>query len=335
MLRRVYTQFWPHLAFVGLLALACAVQINGMVPPDSSSPPGPGLNISLGSGLQGNGSAGSPLDITHGNSNGQVQAWNGTQYYTASFCGDPSKRYCYIEEFEGGANAPSTCGTSQSMTGARTSDATCNYGGGNFGAGHPGVLSMQTGTAATSGVRMFTQQSGGIYFGSGTGEICAEQLVMFTDISNATIEYLFRGGFLEPTSNADSVDAVEMNYDRARAVALVGGGGNFWIVETSSNSNRTEVVLDGSTQGGVATVAQTVTAGTWYTIKQCVNADGTSATFYVNGTLSATVTSNIPTGSTRTTNLGLQCFNNTGGTPANEPCNVDYFRATLPFGAPR
>lgn len=266
-----------------------------------------------------------------GTEGGQLLGWNGTAWVLDDYTADPSLRYNLVEEFERGTTG-AACSSVGPFVGALSgTGATCSFA--NSTNAHPGVLTMETGTTATGGDRLGMQ--GAMIFGGGVGSSCVTMLVSFNALSTTTIEYNFRGGFAEPVSNADSVDAVELIYDRARAVALVGGGGNFWMVETSSNSTRTEIVLDGSTQGGVTTVSQPITAGTWYTVKGCVNAAGTSATFFVNGTLSATLTTNIPTGTTRSTSLGLQCFNNNGGTPANQLCFVDYFKASLPFGTAR
>lgn len=137
-------------------------------------------------------------------------------------------------------------------------------------------------------------------------------------------QFVFRAGFIEPLGNSDSVDAVEIVYQ----FSVDGASFSF---ETSSNSTTTKKKMDGT--GG--TVNQPVSAGVWYTLEECVAGDGSSATAKINGVLSATITTNIPTGSARTTDLGVQCFNDSGSIPAAQICYIDYFEATLPFGVAR
>lgn len=287
----------------------------------SQQPPNPGLNITLGSGLRGNGSTATPLDLLLGTSNGQAPTWNGSTWGIGAICGDPSKRYCFREEFERGTSG-TACSLIGPFVGALSgTGATCSFA--NSTSGHPGVLTMETGSTTTGGVRESMQPFE--IFGGGAGQACVRYLTSFNALSTTTTEYLFRGGFAEPASNADSVDAVQAIYDRAAS------GNNKWRFETSSNSTRTTITLDGT--GG--TVDQPISAGTWYTIEICVDATAANATIKVNDVLSGTITTNIPTGTTRATSVGFQCFNNNGTAPSNQLCFIDYVDGSLPFGVAR
>ncbi|MBA2718944.1 MAG: hypothetical protein H0U52_06855 [Chloroflexi bacterium] len=266
--------------------------------------------------MTGSGSAGSHLKFSDGTSAGQLLAWNGTAWAANNYCGDPSQRYCFLEEFEFGT----TCSSGKFAGNASGTGASCTYTANTDG--HPGVVSMQTGTTVTSGIRW--SLGSGVVLGGGQGIYTTKSLVMVQNLSTTVIEYLFKFGFSEPSSNAESVDAIEAVYDRPVT-------GDKWALKTCSNSVCTTTICDGT--GG--TVNKPILALTWYTAEITLNAAGTSATLAINGQVCATNTTNIPTGSTRATSIGAQCFNNTGTVPANQICYVDYTAAMLPFGVAR
>lgn len=255
-----------------------------------------------------------------GTENGQVLMWNGSAWALNRGCGDPTQRYCGIEEFEAGTN----CTTIGKFSGAVTgTGAGCTYNS-LFDSGHPGILAIATGSTTTGGGRMSIGST--IAFGGNVGTICSRWLFQLLNVSNATIEYLFRAGFSEPTLNdgTNSVDAVQVVYDRPNT-------GDKFALQTCSNNSCTLKVCDGT--GG--TTNAPVSAATWTTAELCVNGAGTSATLKINGTLCATQTATIPTGTSRTTSVGLQCHNRTGSVPASQICYVDYAWWSLPFGTAR
>ena len=92
-----------------------------------------------------------------------------------------------------------------------------------------------------------------------------------------------------------------------------------------SRSNNVETAVD---------TGVTVAINTTYKLEVEVNAAGTSALFVLNGTLVATITSNIPTAVGRETGAGLQC-RRTVGTGAATPFAVDYVLVEQTLTAPR
>lgn len=311
--RRTYLEWLPQVGLViGSLILALALH-------DAPRAMGPGLDIALGSGLQGTGSNGAPLDITNGTSNGQTVAWNGSQYVIDKYCGNPSLRYCFTAEFEQFLTNCTTVypGFIGSATGAGSGCTPAIVDG------HPGILALHTGTTATGNARMLSNNTV-ITFGGNIGESCIRELVSVPVLSTIVIEYLVRIGFMDSATSALSVDAIQAVYDRPNT-------GDFWALQTCSNSACTLKPCDGS--GG--TTAAPIVAANWYTLEKCVASDGTSATLSVNGTVCATNTTNIPTGISRTTGYGAQAVNNTGAVPADENFFVDYMQVSLPFGVAR
>jgi hypothetical protein len=252
-----------------------------------------------------------------GTENGQVLAWNGTAYGLRSYAGDPTLRASWTEDW---FTVPTSCNPGGPWLGAvQGAGATCAQGFGEDA--HPGLWACQVGTTTTGACRTVTTQ-GSFVFGGSIGQSCVESLVKVTALSTVSDEYSFQGGFAEPISFAESTDAVEWMYDRVNK-------GDFWTLKTCSNTTCTHTACDGT--GG--TTSKAVVANTWTKVKTCVNGAGTSATLTVDNTLCATNTTNIPTGQSRATGLGLRCQKSAGTTSVQ--CDVDYTWYTLPFGSAR
>jgi len=319
MFRRIYT-YWPVGAFAALLAIAWAL---GRPDPDPDpGAMGPGLNITIGTGLQGNGGTSTPLDLLNGTTNGQVVAWNGTGFEADTYCDDPSKRFCFIDEFQ-------FFFTNCSTFGAWALGSTGGAGSGCSLAiidGHPGVADLHTGTDATSYAR-FLQLLGQYVFGGNFGEYCWKALVDITEISDATNRHKARIGFMNSTDGTESTNAVEAVYDSAV-------NGDFWALNNcraGGGGGCNMIACDGA--GG--TTAEPVTAGLWVTLEACVNPAGTSTLLRVNGTQCTTNTLKIPSGVGEYTAFGAQHLNATGAVPADTNFFIDYIRVSVPFGAAR
>jgi hypothetical protein len=95
-------------------------------------------------------------------------------------------------------------------------------------------------------------------------------------------------------------------------------------MSTASNSVRTK------TAGTGATAA--VSTG-WHRFKIVVNSNATSIQYFVDGTSIGTVTTNIPTATTRTT-LGSFNIQKSAGT-TNRTFKVDYFQYRNSLTTPR
>lgn len=77
----------------------------------------------------------------------------------------------------------------------------------------------------------------------------------------------------------------------------------------------------------------TLAANTWYRLRIVVNADGTSVAFYINGTLVATHTANIPTGTARLLGFGWLLIKSVGTTART--ALIDYLQFAQTFTTAR
>lgn len=250
---------------------------------------------------------------------GQVLDWSGTTWQLDR-AGNPLLAEGWTEEFDGGTTVlfPTNCSIAgPRFTGAATGTSACGYN--NADTIRRGTVSLTTSTGATDGIRMATQANGVVF---GTVPRCVTCLWKIHNLSDANTQYVDRCGFNEPTSNARPVDGVMAEYDFS-----ANGGLNKWTLLTTSNSSPTVTTCTGST-GDIA-------ADTWYKLKTCVNAAGTSATLTINDQLCATTASTIPTGTTRGTAVGIQHFNATGAVPIAQLSFVDLIWEVIPFPVAR
>jgi hypothetical protein len=158
-------------------------------------------------------------------------------------------------------------------------------------ANHPGTFVCTACDAATDRCGLTTQTLESLML-NGSGPSTASVVVHYTQLSVAAEEFVGHYGFGDSAS-AEPTDGAYIRYDRT-------SGGDFYQCVTSNNSTRTVLTMDGS--GG--TVAAPVTAGTWRRLDVVVNAAATSVGCYVDGVLSGTVATNIPTA--RTTGVIFQ-----------------------------
>jgi hypothetical protein len=120
-------------------------------------------------------------------------------------------------------------------------------------------------------------------FGGGVWNF--ESSINISVLSNATERYRTIHGFGSIGGNVNAVEAdgVFLTYDEGATLNGTAASPN-WQCITVANSVRT-----------LTTTTTPVTAGAWHKLRIEVNATGTSAAFYLNGTLLATHTTNIPT----------------------------------------
>ena len=151
-------------------------------------------------------------------------------------------------------------------------------GGGNgfvaSEAGHPGIQ-VQTVTAVADAATWTTASGQMLLLGS--GEVIYRANVKRPIIEDGTDRWSYRIG-LGANTLADINDGVYFETD------LNTHGDANWRGATANGATRTKTTL------GVAPAA-----GVWDILEFVVNAAGTSIGFYVNGTLLATTTTNIPT----------------------------------------
>lgn len=163
------------------------------------------------------------------------------------------------------------------------------------GTGRLGLVALQCGETADGQCRVHTCACGAFDAGGQANMdwISYEAVLAFEAKASVAEDYVAEVGLV---GNAPGYGAF-FRYNRAV-------GGHKWMAVTENEGTETAVVLDGTTQGGVTTVDTTAidnmslpTYG-FYRLKvvlQGTNGVATSASFYVNGTLVATLTTNLPT----------------------------------------
>lgn len=170
--------------------------------------------------------------------------------------------------------------------------------------GHWGVAQAGTGSTATGRSALASASLATMWLGSGACWFEAQVRCPST-ISNSTDTYVLFAGLTDSVSGTP-VDAVWFTYTDTA------GTGATWRTECRSNSVST----------GPTNVGSNLVALQWYTLGIEVNAAGTEAKFYLDGVLVDTVTTNIPTGSTRALGFGVG-IRKTLGTAARG-FNIDY-----------
>lgn len=191
-------------------------------------------------------------------------------------------------------------------TGAASTVVTTNQTSNN-----QGIIQHSTGTTAT-GRAAHNLNLSQAFFGGGVTTF--ESLIYIPTLATAGEDYRFRIGFGDTVDGNDQVDGVYFEYDR--------GVSANWRAKTANNSSRT------ATDTGIA-----VAAGSWVKLSWVMNAAGTSCAYYVNGTLGATVTTNIPTTVARVSGPFL-IISKIAGTTARTVL-IDYFTNRTVFTTPR
>jgi len=147
-----------------------------------------------------------------------------------------------------------------------------------------GVVFMQTSILATNYINYCScQGSAQFYFGNGAWNY--ETSFNINNLSTGSERYRLIFGYGAGSGSTSEGDGVFFTYDE-------GGTAN----GTAASPNWQCVTVQSSTRTLTTTSTAVVTA-TWLKLRIEINATGTSAAFYLNGTLLATHTTNIPLGS--------------------------------------
>lgn len=166
--------------------------------------------------------------------------------------------------------------------------------------GRVGIARSST-TSNAAGAAGFRMSVGDLVLGLGRLPFRTE--VRLTQLSNGTDSFWYKAGFGEMYTNALPVDGAYFRYTHGT------NSGKFQCVAVS---NSVEVTAD----SGI-----TVVAGTWYVLEHEVNAAGTQARFWINGTLVATISSGLPPATlARATDAGVRIFKTLG----TGVCTVDH-----------
>lgn len=148
-----------------------------------------------------------------------------------------------------------------------------------------GLVIYASGTTA-SGYAMHITESGAqaqpFQFGGGTW-LYETYVAVDTNLSTATERYRFITGFGDIAAVSFDNNGASFLYDEG-GIAFGTNASPNWQCVTSNNAVRT-----------LTTTSVPVVANTWYKLRIFVNAAATQITYFINGTLVATHTTNIPT----------------------------------------
>jgi len=152
----------------------------------------------------------------------------------------------------------------------------------NATASQIGFCQYQTGTTATAYATHINEGFVGSQFFFGGGAWVFETYVCVETLSTSLERFRFIAGFGSSATNGAE------------------GNGTFFTYDEGATQNGTSATPNWQTQtcnGAVRTLTTTsvaVTAGAWTKLRIEVNAAASSVAFYINGTLAATHTTNIP-----------------------------------------
>jgi hypothetical protein len=172
-----------------------------------------------------------------------------------------------------------------------------------------GIIQHQTGTGATNFAGY--NYGGALYIGSGS--ISLETYVTVETLSTVTERFMFYFGYAGGSSNYLNIpNGILFSYDEGGVQFSGGAATPNWKCYTRAASGTVTLT----------TTSIPVVAAQWYKLRIDVNAAGNSVAFYIDGTLVATHTTNIP--ATTTGMLITSLINKTAGTTARSLL-TDYF----------
>lgn len=176
----------------------------------------------------------------------------------------------------------------------------------------PGILTCSTAAGATARAGLITNTSTAIRLGA--NETVVELRVRIPTLSDGTQTFTVRGGLMSDIGG-DAPNGVYWRYTHGT------NSGNWQGV---ARTNSVETVTNFSTAP--------VTTG-WQRLTIVVNAAGSSAQFFINGTSVGTVASNIPTAASRETAVGFSIIKTVGTTART--LLVDYVYFAMRFATQR
>jgi hypothetical protein len=165
-----------------------------------------------------------------------------------------------------------------------------------------GVQYYSTATATTNYANHTNASVAILWFGAGVWNF--ETSININTLSDATNRFRWLSGFGSNGANTQEGDGVFFTYDEGGTLNGTAASPN-WQCVSVANLVRT-----------LTTTSVAVTNGAWTKLRIEINATGTSAAFYVNGTLVATHTTNIPLASNNRFVLVKQGIYKTIGTTA-------------------
>jgi len=220
---------------------------------------------------------------------------NGINAFVVTPGSNRANGYEFYDEFlsEGAGGSNSGTVTTTSGTGAVASNDNSPIDGTWIG-----VLEFRSGSTSAGAVSMYTTQN---QYWIGAGQATLEERIHFGALSNGTDTYQYLFGFCDGRNlnGAAQGNGIFFQYNQASSAN--------WLIVTSNGGVQT--IAD----SGIAVVAGTTTS---IKLKIVVNAAGTSAAFYVNGTQAANspITTNIPTGTSHKSGIMAVLLKSAGTT---------------------
>lgn len=183
-----------------------------------------------------------------------------------------------------------------------------------------GFVRPATGTQTTGYSGLYGGVSGNQLIVGG-GIMVFQTSVLFNTLSNGTERYRSTIGYGDQSTSTAEANGVFFTYDEGGVWNGTVASPN-WQCVTVANSVRT-----------LTTTSVAVSTTAWHTLKTEINADGTSVAFYINDTLVATHTTNIPSGSTRPVTPKSQIVKTLGTT--SRFFHMDYLYYSQTYTTPK
>jgi hypothetical protein len=181
--------------------------------------------------------------------------------------------------------------------------------------GHPGVISLSTGTNTNGDAEVGSNDQGGAYR-LGNGDYWRwETVLRLPTLSDATNTYTTQVGFNEANGVGNPTDGCYFKYSNG------------------VNSGKWQGVCYNNGATTTCNTNITVAAATWYRLTVVVASDGSQSDFQVNGTSTCQVTTNIPTASGRETSWNAAIAKSAGTTART--MEIDYIDVEGQLGTPR
>jgi hypothetical protein len=213
-----------------------------------------------------------------------------------------SRAYSLFDEFVAGVNTGSlgwlvsTAGGGSSIT----------VGAATAASNHPGVFRLTSGANAGSSASLLLAQSNIII---GGGAINMETDINIGTLSNGTQTFQIRFG-IGDSGSTDFTNGVYFEYNIATSTN--------WVIKTAAAGTRT------------STTTSTAVATGWTKLTIQINAAGSSAQFFINGTSVGTINTNLPTAAS---GIAIQVDGILGN--ATKSVDVDYFSMNQRFTTAR
>jgi len=178
--------------------------------------------------------------------------------------------------------------------------------------GNGGAIAIGHGTDATAQ---------GNAFHGGTGTLTFSTSIYIDSdtqsLSKPAQRYQLFAGFMDEYIGLNKTDGIYFLYDEA-GVSIGAAVSTNWQIVATSNNVRT-----------FANTSTVVALDTWYNLRVEVNAAGTLAEFFINGTSVGTITTNLPTGLTRGFGASVGARKSSGTDSFAFLCDWLYWQQTL------